>query len=61
MRDLETELEEERKQRLAAVNARKKVEGDFKAMEQQVELANKTKEEATKQLKKLQVCSLNLL
>jgi len=53
---METELEEERKQRQAAVNARKKIEGDYKAMEQQVEMANKIKEDALKQLKKLQVC-----
>ncbi len=49
------ELEEERKQRLAAVNGRKKVEADFKAMEQQIEMADKVKDDAIKQLKKLQV------
>ena len=55
LRDLETELEEERRQKSAAVNARKKIEGDYKAMEQQVDTANKIKEEAVKQFKKLQV------
>ena len=49
------ELEEERKQRAAAVNGRKKIEGDIKAMEQQIEMANKIKDDAIKQLKKLQV------
>jgi len=53
---MEAELEEERKQRSAAVNARKKLEGDFKSMEQQVDTANKIKEDAVKQLKKFQVC-----
>lgn len=55
LREMETELDEERKQRTAAVSVRKKLEGDFKAMEQQVEMANKVKEDAIKQLKKLQV------
>jgi myosin protein heavy chain len=54
LRDLEAELDEERKQRLAAVTARKKIEGDYKAMEQQVEMAEKLKDDAFKQLKKLQ-------
>lgn len=48
-------MEEERKQRAAAVNARKKLEGDYKDLEQQIELSNKMKEDAMKQLKKLQV------
>jgi myosin heavy chain 9/10/11/14 len=52
---MEAELEEERKQRTLAVNARKKIEGDFKSMEQQVDTANKIKEDALKQLKKIQV------
>ena len=55
LRDMEQELEEERKQRQAAMNGKKKLEGDFKSMEQQVETANKVKEDAMKQLKKLQV------
>ncbi|GAB6031166.1 MHC class II transactivator [Chamberlinius hualienensis] len=41
LRDLEAELEEERKQRTAAVNSRKKVEGDLKDMELHLEMANK--------------------
>lgn len=52
---MEQELEEERRQRAAAVAARKKIEGDFAAMQQQVDLANKLKEDALKQAKKLQV------
>lgn len=54
LRDMEQELEEERRQRAAAVAARKKIEGDFAAMQQQVDLANKLKEDALKQAKKLQ-------
>jgi myosin protein heavy chain len=54
LREMEAELEEERKQKTAAVNARKKLEGDFKAMEQQVDTATKIKEDALKQLKKIQ-------
>ncbi|XP_022242820.1 myosin heavy chain, non-muscle-like [Limulus polyphemus] len=54
LRDLEVELEDERKQRGAAINARKKIEGDFKDLEQQLEMANRLKEDAIRQLKKLQ-------
>lgn len=52
---MEGELEEERKQRSAAVNARKKLEGDLKNMEQAVEMASKVKEDSVKQLRRLQV------
>ena len=52
---MEGELEEERKNRSAAVNARKKLEGDLKNLEQQVEMANKVKEDSVKQLRRLQV------
>jgi len=52
---MEAELEEERKQRSSAVAARKKLEGDFKSMEYEVDAANKAKEDLAKQLKKLQV------
>ena len=41
LRDLETELEEERKQRTAAVAARKKLESDLKDSEATIELHNK--------------------
>lgn len=55
LRDLEAELEDERKQRAAASSIRKKLEADLKDMEQQQEINNKLKEDALKQLKKLQV------
>uniref|UniRef100_A0A6P7G1J3 Myosin heavy chain, non-muscle isoform X2 n=1 Tax=Diabrotica virgifera virgifera TaxID=50390 RepID=A0A6P7G1J3_DIAVI len=54
LRDLEAELDEERKQRTAAVSSRKKLEGDIKELEGQIELHCKVKEDALKQLKKSQ-------
>lgn len=54
LRELEAELEEERKQRTAAIGARKKLEGDIKDMEGQVDTAAKLKEDAVKQLRRLQ-------
>lgn len=50
---MEAELEDERKQRAIAVNARNKLQGDLQGLEQQVEMANKVKEDAVKQYKKL--------
>lgn len=55
---METELEEERKQRTTAISARKKLEGDLKGMQDQVENANKVKDDAIKQLRRLQVSGL---
>ena len=52
---MELELEEERKQRSAAVSAKKKLESDNKALEQQLDTANRVKDDAVKQLKKFQV------
>ncbi|XP_045109520.1 myosin heavy chain, non-muscle-like isoform X7 [Portunus trituberculatus] len=52
LRELEAELEEERKQRTAAVTARKKLEGDLKDMEGQLEMNSKMKDDALKQLKR---------
>lgn len=54
LRDLEAELEEERKQRAAAAAQRKKLDADLKDAEQALHLANKLKEDGTKQVKKLQ-------
>ncbi|XP_060570193.1 myosin heavy chain, non-muscle-like isoform X3 [Ruditapes philippinarum] len=54
LREMEAELEDERKQKGLAVNARKKLEGDIKDYEQQVEGANRVKEDAIKQYKKIQ-------
>ena len=52
---MEAELEDERKQRSAAIAGKKKIEADYKDMEQQLEMHNKVKEDALKQLKKCQV------
>lgn len=52
---MENELEEEKKQRAMAINARKKLEADLKQMEQQFEIVNKVKDDSIKQLRKLQV------
>ncbi|XP_023677874.2 myosin-11-like isoform X1 [Paramormyrops kingsleyae] len=54
VRELETELDDERKQRALASAAKKKLEGDLKDMEAQTEMSNKSRDEATKQLRKIQ-------
>lgn len=56
VRELEAELEDERKQRALAVASKKKMEMDLKDLEGQIEAANKARDEAIKQLRKLQVC-----
>lgn len=48
-------MEDERKQRSIAVAARKKLEMDLKDLESHIDTANKNREEAIKQLRKLQV------
>lgn len=55
VRELETELEDERKQRVAMAASKKKMEGDIKDLEGQIDTANKNRDEAIKQLRKLQV------
>ncbi|XP_033088719.1 myosin-9 isoform X2 [Trachypithecus francoisi] len=54
VREMEAELEDERKQRSMAVAARKKLEMDLKDLEAHIDSANKNREEAIKQLRKLQ-------
>ncbi|XP_063208624.1 myosin-10 isoform X2 [Chroicocephalus ridibundus] len=54
VRELEAELEDERKQKALAVAAKKKMEMDLKDLEGQIEAANKARDEAIKQLRKLQ-------
>ncbi|XP_051899204.1 myosin-9-like isoform X2 [Pristis pectinata] len=54
VREMEAELEDERKQRSMAVTAKKKLEMDFKDLEGQIEASNKGRDEAIKQLRKLQ-------
>ena len=50
----QAELDEERKQKTAALNSKKKLEGDLKDLESTMDMNNKMKEDAIKQLKKHQ-------
>ncbi|XP_068605696.1 myosin-9-like [Brachionichthys hirsutus] len=61
VREMEMELEDERKQRSAAVAARKKLELDSKELEAGIDMSNKTRDEALKQLKKLQAQMKDLI
>ncbi|KAL2100932.1 hypothetical protein ACEWY4_002693 [Coilia grayii] len=61
VREMEMELEDERKQRSVAVAARKKLELDLKELEAAIDMANKNRDEALKQLKKLQAQMKDLL
>uniref|UniRef100_A0A8C7UYF5 Myosin, heavy chain 10, non-muscle n=1 Tax=Oncorhynchus mykiss TaxID=8022 RepID=A0A8C7UYF5_ONCMY len=54
VREMEAELENERKQRALAMAAKKKLEMDLMDMVGQIEGANKARDEAIKQLRKLQ-------
>ncbi|XP_055993389.1 myosin-9 isoform X2 [Sorex fumeus] len=54
VREMEAELEDERKQRSMAMAARKKLEMDLKDLEAHIDTANKNRDEAIKQLRKLQ-------
>lgn len=55
VRELEQELEEERKQRGAASGSKKKLEGELKDIEDQLEATSRARDEAVKQLRKIQV------
>uniref|UniRef100_A0A4W5RIJ8 Myosin-9 n=1 Tax=Hucho hucho TaxID=62062 RepID=A0A4W5RIJ8_9TELE len=55
VREMETELEDERRQKALAVAAKKKLEADLGELEAGISMANKGRDEALKQLKKLQV------
>ncbi|XP_030590764.1 myosin-11-like isoform X2 [Archocentrus centrarchus] len=54
VRELESELEEERKQRGQASAGKKKLEGELKDMEDQLEATSRGRDEALKQLRKIQ-------
>ncbi|KAG7223717.1 hypothetical protein INR49_015445 [Caranx melampygus] len=54
VREMEAELEDERKQRALSVAAKKKLEMDLNELEGQIEAANKGRDESIKQLRKLQ-------
>uniref|UniRef100_A0AAR2KSA1 Myosin, heavy chain 11b, smooth muscle n=1 Tax=Pygocentrus nattereri TaxID=42514 RepID=A0AAR2KSA1_PYGNA len=55
LRDMEAELEDERKQRNSLAAARKKLEGDVKDLEDQIDALSRSRDEAVKQLRKTQV------
>lgn len=55
VRELEEELEEERKQRGQASGSKKKLEGELKDVEDQMEATSRARDEAVKQLRKIQV------
>ncbi|XP_040892481.1 myosin-9-like isoform X1 [Toxotes jaculatrix] len=54
VREMEIELEDERRQRSQALSSKKKLEQDLVELEVQIDAANKGRDEALKQLKKLQ-------
>ncbi|XP_077474665.1 myosin-11-like isoform X2 [Stigmatopora argus] len=54
VRELESELDEEKKQRAQAWAGKKKLEGELKDTEEQLETTNRARDEALKQLRKIQ-------
>ncbi|XP_035510181.1 myosin-11-like [Morone saxatilis] len=54
VRELEAEVEEEKKQRGQASGSKKKLEGELKDMEDQLEATSRGRDEAVKQLRKIQ-------
>lgn len=56
VRELEIQLEEERSQRSQAMSSRKQLDAELQESEAQLETASRGKEEAMKQLRRLQVC-----
>lgn len=55
VRDLEEELENEKRSKGGAANVRKKLEAQVQDLEQQFDSANRLKDDYLKQLKKLSV------
>lgn len=55
VRELENELEDEQKLRNSLAAAKKKLEGDLKDLEDQVDTVARARDEAIKQLRKTQV------
>jgi len=58
---METELDDERKQKSAALAAKKKMEMDYNDMDSHIESATKAKDDAIKQLRKAQVIQITVL
>ncbi|MED6235033.1 Myosin-9 [Ataeniobius toweri] len=61
VREMELELEDERRQRSQALSSKKKLEMDLAELEAQIDLANKGRDDGLKQLKKLQAQMKDLL
>uniref|UniRef100_A0A3B3UDH0 Myosin-9 n=1 Tax=Poecilia latipinna TaxID=48699 RepID=A0A3B3UDH0_9TELE len=61
VREMELELEDERRQRTQALSTKKKLELDLADLEAQIDQANKGRDDALKQLKKLQTQMKDLL
>lgn len=59
VRELETMLEEEKTQRAQALTVKKQLETELQEAEAQVEAANRGREEALRQMKRLQVRQFN--
>lgn len=57
---MESELEEEKKQRGQASAGKKKLEGELKDAEDQLEATSRGRDEAIKQLRKIQVSTHTL-
>lgn len=57
VRELEIELEDEQKLRNSLATAKKKLEGDLKELEDQVDTIARARDEAVKHLRKTQVQS----
>lgn len=58
VRELEAMLEEEKTQRAQALTVKKQLETELQEAEAQVEAANRGREEAVRQMKRLQVCEI---
>lgn len=58
VRELEIQLEEERSQRSQSSSSRKQLEAELQDTESQLETTSRGKEEAIKQLKRLQVVQI---
>ena len=54
IRELESQIEEEKKQRSSAVSARKKMESEISELEAQLESESKGRDDAVKQYRKIQ-------
>lgn len=60
LRETKEELEDEKKQRTSALLLRKKIESDLADANQRADLAERQREEASKQIKRLQAAGLEM-